>query len=191
MAFNIDGFLSNAISFTKNDLSVGQHKIYLKVKDNKGEWSSENSIDVIILSESQNNAPIAMSGGPYSGTANQGVTFDGSQSFDPDEGDSIASYKWDFGDVSIGEGATPEHTYTSEGEYTVELTVTDSNGEQTKITTTVNIEASVNGQSGGGNTEEEKGIPGFEVLLVFIAIAFILFVKKCSPGPTVMKVTAP
>ncbi|WP_424979773.1 PKD domain-containing protein, partial [Leisingera sp. S232] len=67
------------------------------------------------------------------------VTFE-TDAFDPD-GDDI-TYVWSFGDGpdidgdGIGDGATsteqnPTYTYTSEGQYTVELIATDSNGAQT------------------------------------------------------------
>ena len=95
---SIDDYLSNTLHFTKNNLSIGQHNIYFKVKDNYGEWSPESMVNVIILSNSSNNAPIALSGGPYSGVVNQSVKFDASDSYDADEGDSITSYRWDFGD---------------------------------------------------------------------------------------------
>jgi PKD repeat protein len=56
------------------------------------------------------------------------VDFDGTGSTDPNGNDTIVSYDWDFGDGSTGTGATPSHTYTVAGTYTVELTVTDETG---------------------------------------------------------------
>jgi PKD repeat protein len=82
-----------------------------------------------------NQAPIADFSWTRSATT---VSFDGSGSSDPDG--SIASYSWDFGDGSpAGSGATPEHTYTTEGTYDVTLTVTDNLGR----TGTKTVEVSV------------------------------------------------
>jgi PKD repeat protein len=58
---------------------------------------------------------------------NQAVTFDASDSYDPD-GD-IVSYTWDFGDgspVVVESDPITYHTYTSYGDYNVTLTVTDN-----------------------------------------------------------------
>src|SRR5207249_12043170 len=52
------------------------------------------------------------------------VTFDGSGSSDPDG--TIASYAWDFGDSTGGNGAVTPHTYLSFGTFNVTLTVTDN-----------------------------------------------------------------
>lgn len=41
---------------------------------------------------------------------------------------AISAYAWDFGDGNSSNQQNPEHTYTSAGTYTVELTVTDANG---------------------------------------------------------------
>ncbi|NIN65945.1 MAG: PKD domain-containing protein, partial [Anaerolineae bacterium] len=54
------------------------------------------------------------------------VTFDASASSDPDG--TIVSYDWDFGDGSMGSGVVVEHTYAMAGDYSVTLTVTDSQG---------------------------------------------------------------
>ena len=72
--------------------------------------------------------------------ANQIVTFNASASYDPDG--SIVSYTWDFGD-----GAPPitendpitYHTYTSYGDYTVKLTVTDNDGLTGQTETTIHV----------------------------------------------------
>jgi hypothetical protein len=54
------------------------------------------------------------------------VSFDASTS-DPDIGNSITSYAWDFGDGQTGTGVTAQHAYTTPGQYSVTLTVTSTN----------------------------------------------------------------
>jgi C1A family cysteine protease len=68
--------------------------------------------------------PVAVINGSYQGHVNQGMTFDGSSSFDH-EG-NVVSYAWDFGDGATGSGVTVTHTYTMQGIYGVSLTVTDN-----------------------------------------------------------------
>jgi PKD repeat protein len=71
--------------------------------------------------------PVANSGGPYTGTIDISLAFDGSASNDTDG--TIVGYDWDFGDGSTGTTATPSHTYTNTGEFTVNLTVIDDAGD--------------------------------------------------------------
>ena len=56
------------------------------------------------------------------------MTFDGTDSSDPDGGN--LSYVWAFGDLSAGTGPMPTHTYTADGKYPVILEVTDDSGEE-------------------------------------------------------------
>jgi len=56
------------------------------------------------------------------------LEFDGSAS----EGE-VVSWVWDFGDNVTGIGEKVQHTYTKEGNYTVELTVSNSNGVEDSI----------------------------------------------------------
>jgi len=51
-----------------------------------------------------------------------------------DVGDPIVSYYWDFGDLSTSISPNPSHTYTSEGDYTVKLTVTTQSGAKKTVT---------------------------------------------------------
>ncbi len=62
------------------------------------------------------------------------ITFDGSASYDPDG--SIMNWAWNFGEPPLASGPIVTHTYTTEGNYTVTLTVTD-NDELTNSTSKV------------------------------------------------------
>ena len=74
-----------------------------------------------------NRPPVAAAtADPLSGAAPLSVTFVGSESSDPD-GDML-SYHWDFGDGSSSTQASPAHTFSDVGDYTVTLTVTDTEG---------------------------------------------------------------
>lgn len=69
------------------------------------------------------------------------VDVNGSGSADSDG--RIESYAWQFGDPagSTATGATASHTYTSPGNYTVRLTVTDDDGATATVTREVTVSA--------------------------------------------------
>ena len=97
-----------------------------------------------------NNPPIAnFTATPSTGGAPLEVIFNGLSSSDPDPGDSITTYSWDFGDPSSADnvaiGATARHTYTVAGTYTARLTVTDNGAANGSRSGTVTV------SSGGGN----------------------------------------
>lgn len=54
---------------------------------------------------------------------NENVTFNATESFDPDG--TIVSYAWDFGDGDTGSGMILNHTFAYDEAYNVTLTVTD------------------------------------------------------------------
>jgi PKD repeat protein len=83
---------------------------------------------------------------PDSPTTGETITFDASRSDDPDDS-AIANYTWDFGDGVTDTGKTVQHSYSSDGTYTVELTVTDERGKSVTKAQTVSV-----GGSGGGDT---------------------------------------
>ena len=68
------------------------------------------------------------------------VVFNASKSYDPDG--NIISYSWDFGDgtpIVVESDPIANHTYTSFGNYTVTLTVTDNDGLVGNTTCIVNV----------------------------------------------------
>ncbi len=74
-----------------------------------------------------NDPPVAIAiANPNAGTAPQLVNFDGTGSYDKDNG--IVSYAWNFGDGSTATGTSASHTYTAAGSFQASLTVTDESG---------------------------------------------------------------
>jgi glucose/arabinose dehydrogenase len=78
-----------------------------------------------------NDAPTAViAATPTSGAVPLTVAFNGSASSDPDPGDSIAIYRWSFGDGVNQDTTVPtvNHTYTTAGARTATLRVLDESG---------------------------------------------------------------
>jgi PKD repeat protein len=133
------------------------------VIDNDG---SSNSINTSInILSSSNRPPVAVSNGHYSGKKGKTITFDGSGSYDPDNGDTITS-EWTFGDGANESGMITYHVYKKAGNYTVTFKVTDRLGESDTIVTYALIKE-----------KKEEGIPGFEIILLFIAL-FLTYTYK-------------
>lgn len=65
------------------------------------------------------------------------ITLDASDSSDPD-GDEL-TYQWDFGDGDKAEGIETTHSYNKTGNYSVTLTVIDSNQAEAKATAVILI----------------------------------------------------
>ena len=74
-----------------------------------------------------------------------------------DTGGTITSYAWTFGDGGTSTVASPSHTYTAAGTYTVTLKVTDSTGATNTKTGSVTVTS-----SGGGGSSQLLTNSGFE-----------------------------
>jgi parallel beta-helix repeat protein len=70
--------------------------------------------------------PTAQTDGPYIGVVAEEVIFNASSSFDLDG--NITEYMWEFGDGTKDYGIRSSHVYSSIGNYSVSLTVTDDEG---------------------------------------------------------------
>ena len=74
-----------------------------------------------------NQPPIALfTYSPENPAANEDVTFDASESYNPDG--EVVSYEWNFGDGNTSSGKVVTHTYSTVGDYAVTLIVTDNDG---------------------------------------------------------------
>ena len=89
------------------------------------------------VAQVSNFTPHAYAGDDLNARTDAAITFDGRRSFDADG--TLASFAWDFGDGTTGDGARPQHVYAVPGDYTVTLTVTDANG----VTATDSLQANV------------------------------------------------
>jgi len=91
-------------------------------------YANGGEVRRIVYNGAANQPPIASIGAsPRSGPVPLAVAFDGTQSRDPNAGDTL-TYAWTFGDGATGSGATINHTYASAGTYTATLVVRDQRG---------------------------------------------------------------
>jgi len=115
--------------------AAGTYNVIHTVTDDAGAKGSDSTT---VRIGSAGKPPVADAGGPYEGSVDEKVEFDGSGSNDPDG--NIRSYEWDFGDGGSESGETPDYKYEEPGTYTVTLTVEDNNGAKTSDETTAVID---------------------------------------------------
>jgi len=84
-----------------------------------------------------NKNPTATFTCPSSAKVNEPVTFDASNSKDPDG--KIAKYEWNFGDGQKGTGKVVTHAFIAEATYTITLKVTDDKGASAKKELTITV----------------------------------------------------
>jgi PKD repeat protein len=93
---------------------------------------NELSLELTLIGSS-NSPPIAVPGDTYHGVEGSELQFDGSTSYDPDG--VIQAYLWTFGDNISSTESKPRHSYLSDGEYFITLTVTDNDDASTTAAT--------------------------------------------------------
>jgi len=141
----------------------GIYTVTLTVIDNLG--ATDTQTFSVPVGVEANQRPTANPGGPYEGSVDENIVFDGTQSTDSDG--NLDEYVWDFGDDTTGSGATITHSYSEAGSYLVTLTVTDNYGDSHAESTTVAIDA----------PEEPEETPGFSILLFIVGIMSLLLVN--------------
>jgi len=142
-----DGGTSADADTTHSYVIGGEYEVTLTVTDDKG---AQNVLTQQILPQ-PNRAPEAVIAVPACDLLV--CDFSGADSMDPDAGDSVVSYVWDFGDSTGGTGESLSHTFGAAGTYQVQLTVADVAG----LTGTVTRDVTV---SGAGPVSEAPQLVG-------------------------------
>jgi uncharacterized protein YjdB len=102
---------------------------------------SQTSSSAVVI----NAKPVAvMTASAISGDAPLTVNFTSDGSSDPDEGDIVLGFEWNFGDGSANSNAnSPSKTFTNPGTYTVTLRVVDNHDLYSNpVTTTITVTGS-------------------------------------------------
>lgn len=141
---------------------AGTYTITLTVVDNDGRSNTKTT--TAIISNSTNVLPVAAFTAPNSTKINKLINFNAYGSYDTDG--SITNYTWNFGDGNVGYGINTAHAYSKAGTYLVMLTITDDSGDEDTTSAIITVDL-----------PSEK-TPGFEFILVALAIIFFLFRKK-------------
>jgi PKD repeat protein len=136
---NNNGLFSHQFS------APGTYTVQLSVTDTNGKASTNTAQQVITVID---NAPSAgLNATPSSGNAPLNVSFDASGSTDPDAGDGISSYTFNFGDGTptvTQSGAKTSHIYNNAGSYNASVTVEDHQGVANTNTAQVPISVTNN-----------------------------------------------
>ena len=115
---------ADELSYTDGGLYPLMEYSYFIVAHDENMYSVRSNT-VNVTSGKDTIAPTARIKGNSLTIEGYSLSFDGSLSKD---NFGVKSYSWNFGDESMGEGKTAEHTYSKAGTYTVTLTVADESG---------------------------------------------------------------
>jgi extracellular elastinolytic metalloproteinase len=119
-----DGNIANAPITTHTYTSVGSYTATLTVTDSQGGIGSANV--QVVVNPKPNTLPTVDAGRNITVYVGEQANFNGNFT-DPDASDTH-SVQWMFGDGSIANVPIATHAYTSVGNYTATLTVTDNQG---------------------------------------------------------------
>jgi PKD repeat protein len=134
-----DGRTAEGMIQSKSYRTAGVYVVRLTVTNSRGFSDSETAFITVGAGEATK-ADFFVS--PTDPVPGQEVFFDGRKTTTP-TGVTISKYEWNFGDGGKATGAQVSHTYTTEGTYTVTLTVTDSRGQKSTANQSVPVKVPV------------------------------------------------
>jgi PKD repeat protein len=119
-----DGTTDSGVGVWHRFNTPGTYIVTLTVTDDDA--ATDTMTQAVQVGTSNQSPVAAFSATPTNPMVNGWVQFNGSTSADTDG--TIASYAWNFGDGSTGNGSQVWHRFTTSGTYIVTLTVTDNDG---------------------------------------------------------------
>jgi PKD repeat protein len=133
-----EGMADASVSWT---VIGGDHEMYVVVSPYNAFIEanySNNQAHKLIQVNQPPNASFTYS--PSTPVVNQTITFNASSSCDPDDG-FITNYEWNFDDGNTTNTTNPitSHSYSSAGNYSVTLTVTDDDGAMNSTSTVIEV----------------------------------------------------
>ncbi len=139
---NLPALTGTSISqpWNTSGLAAGTYLLTANASIVPGEIDTANNISPpAIVSLTLNQPPFAkFTANPSTTLPGERITLDASQSYDLDG--TIIAYAWEYGDGSpTDSGATPFHSYSTAGTYSIILTVTDNEGAATSTSEEVTI----------------------------------------------------
>jgi len=134
-----DGTTSSKQNPTHQYPNGGTFDVTLTVTDSRGVTGSIRK--TIEVAGPPNQPPVIedIDAAPQNPAVNGDVNFSVDVT-DPDQPQGTAfTYLWDFGDGNTSTAAAPQHSFDTEGTYTVEVTVTDAQGDTDTATIDVTV----------------------------------------------------
>jgi PKD repeat protein len=122
-----DGATATGSTTTHTYTVTGTYTAVLTVTDSSGQTHAR-AVDITAVDPGAGDPPVAIfSAAPTTGVAPLSVTFDASDSYDPEGG--TLTYRWEWGDgTDPGTGVGANHQYSSAGSFLARLVVTDPTG---------------------------------------------------------------
>ena len=148
-----DGSTSTSESPLHVYASAGQYTVSLTVTDSNGQTDkvsksvTVNALPTAAFSDSQAASSLSVGFSDLSSAVSPAT---------------VTGWAWDFGDGSTSTSESPLHVYASAGQYTVSLTVTDSNGQTDKVSKSVTVNAlptaAISTPAGGGTYAVDQSV---------------------------------
>lgn len=123
------------VAANSSGLPVGTHTATITVTSPNADNSPQDISVTLNVTAVPDPLSAAVLASPSSGNAPLTVNFAGSAT----GGTPPYNYNWNFGDSGSSTLQNPAHTYSAAGNYTVQLTVTDSTSDQDTVSVTINI----------------------------------------------------